>query len=81
MTIKELKKLIRKLPDTMEVVIEVGADRWRSVCGCSDVVNILDEETDEVLDQVLLVVPCDCSENDEDENLAPVISIEPLNLN
>jgi hypothetical protein len=65
MTVLELKKLIKKLPDDMQVVMVLDEENLITVCKeNSEVVTVKDDlGADE---QLLLLLPCTCEIIDED---------------
>lgn len=65
MTVKELKKLLKGLPDDMDVVMEGPDDTFITVCRENselETITMMDEEDDDEFDIDLLILrPCTCS--------------------
>lgn len=65
MTIRELKKLIRYIPNEMTVVMVLDDESLITVCKeKSSVVTIMDEQ-DEREETLFLLLPCGCNEEIE----------------
>lgn len=70
MTIGELKKLIKKLPNDMDVVMELDEDTYVSACRLKSQVidaELLDEDEPPI--QVFLIIGCDCELEQEEGEL------------
>lgn len=63
MTVKQMKRLIRYLPDNMEIVMPADDDILITVCKeKSEVITIIPEEKGILEEKVLLLLPCGCNE-------------------
>lgn len=64
MTIKQLKKLIKGLPDNLNIVMMVDEEIFKPVCALnSQIVDLEDEETNET-QKIIVLCPCVCGEED-----------------
>lgn len=66
MTVKELRAILRKLPDNMQVVMPADEETLITVCKeKSDVITIIPEEKGMLTERVLLLLPCGCNDAPE----------------
>lgn len=72
MTVKELKRILKKLPDDMDVMMPLDDDTLVTVCKLkSEVVDIDipinpdDENSEMETHSILLLLPCGCEEEME----------------
>lgn len=63
MTVKQMKRLLKPLPDNMEIVMPSDEDMLITVCKeKSEVITIIPEEKGILEERVLLLLPCGCNE-------------------
>lgn len=63
MNVKELRRLLKPLPDNMNVVMPVDDDLMVTVCKeKSEVITIIPDERGMLEERVLLLLPCGCKE-------------------
>lgn len=68
MTVKEMKKTLKKLPDDMQVMMPLNSDTDFVVSVCKENSTIQEIVFDEATENVLMLVPCNCQiETDEIE--------------
>ena len=64
MTIKQLKKLIKYLPNNMEVFIPQGDVL---ISACNEQSEVAEIKTEDEIKDIFLLVPCGCHEEIESE--------------
>lgn len=64
MTVKQLKRLVKELPNDMEVLI---LHDQLLITACKENSQIAEIETEDGVKEVLLMVPCSCHEEIESE--------------
>lgn len=63
MTVRELRRLLKPLPDNMVIVMPVDDDLMVTVCKeKSEVITIIPDERGHLQERALLLLPCGCSE-------------------
>lgn len=63
MTVKQLKRLLKPLPDSMMVVMPADEETLITVCKeKSEVITIIPEERGMLTEKVLLLLPCGCND-------------------
>lgn len=72
MTLKEFRKIIKDLPDNMDIAIEVNGESIEPVCDKTNVVKVKFNDNGEER-FVLIIKPCTCSIED--------VIMDGINLN
>jgi hypothetical protein len=61
MTVREMRKLLKKLPEDMEIMMQLNSESDIVVSVCKQYSEVQEIEVDNDIERVLFLVPCSCN--------------------